>query len=97
MKCITVIATIQVKPESIDFMKKELCKLIRPTRRQRGNLSYSFYQNEENPCLFHSFEHWTTKKVIDEHLASPPLQSYFKATKEAVIDFKIEYFHQICS
>ena len=96
MNPITVIATIKAKPKDIDFVKAQLCALVRPTRRERGCLKYGFYQDRDDPSLFNSYERWTSKRFIDKHLESSHIKQYLKATKNSVEVFEIRYFDQIC-
>ena len=96
MKCITVIASIQAKKDQIEFVKSQLCKLVKPTRREFGNINYMFYQDRNNPSFFHSYENWINKEVIEKHLKTKHIQEYLENTKDAVSNFEIKYFNKIC-
>lgn len=96
MKCVTVIATIKVKPEQVNFMIFQLCRLVKPTRNETGNIYYGFYQNESDHTLFHSFENWSSKADVEKHLESCHIKRYFRETAEAVEVFDIQYFYKIC-
>ena len=96
MNCITVIADIQAKKSQIEFVKSELCKLVKPTRRECGNINYMFYQDRNDPSFFHSYENWINKEVIERHLKTKHIQEYLESTKDAVSNFEIKYFDKIC-
>ncbi len=96
MHYLTVIATIKAKPDQVDFVKSELCKLVRPTTRERGCLQYGFYQDTTDPTLFHSYETWVNKAALDKHLLSKHILAYEAATVDAVTRFKIATLYKIC-
>ncbi len=96
MKPVTVIATIKAKPKDIEFIKSELCMLVRPTLRERGCLQYRFYQDENDPSFFHSYERWASKRFVEKHLESRHIKRYLEASKDAVELFEIRYFDRIC-
>lgn len=95
MQCSTVIATIRVKPAYINFMIFQLCRLVKPTRNEKGNIYYGFYQSQKDPSLFHSFENWSNQQDIARHLESCHMKRYFLETQDAVEDFQINYFYKI--
>lgn len=96
MPCITVIATIKAKPQYIKFLSFQLCRLVQPTRLEKGNSYYGFYQSQQDPTLFHSFENWSRKEDVQRHLESCHMKRYFQETQDAVDFFKVEYFYKIC-
>lgn len=96
MSTITVIATIQVKPEDINFLKHQLCKLVPPTRCECGCILYEFYQDCNYPSFFHSYEKWRNMYAVEQHLKSTHIQEYLEATKNVVTNFEIRYFNRIC-
>ncbi len=96
MRRLTVIATIKAKPDEVELVKSELCKLVKPTKRQRGCIQYGFYQDTTEPTLFHSYEIWASQAALEKHLASPPIKAYEAATADAVTLFTISQLYQIC-
>ncbi len=96
MSPVTVIATIKAKPKDVEFVKAQLCALVRPTRRERGCLQYGFYQDKNDPSLFRSFERWASQRAVDRHLESAHIKRYLEATKDDVELFDIRYFNKIC-
>lgn len=97
MQEITVIATIIAKSEDIEFVKRELCKLVEPTKQEYGCIEYTFYQDDKEPEFFHSYEKWYNQAAIDAHLQSRHIKNYMEATKYAVTDFVIREMSEICA
>ncbi len=54
MSTLTVVATIEATPDSIDLVKAELQKLIPITRAEDGCIQYDLHQDNENPCLLYT-------------------------------------------
>ena len=96
MKCITVIADIEAKQDKIECVKAQLCKLVKTTIRECGNINYMFYQDRDNPSFFHSYENWINEDVVQKHLKTKYIQEYFENTKDAVSNFEIRKFNKIC-
>lgn len=93
---IVVITTIECTKESVNFIKNELCKLVPTTLREPGCITYKFYQDNNNPTFFNSYEMWINQDAIDKHLKTTQLQNYFKNTKPFITNFVIREFSQIC-
>ncbi|MFI3329815.1 MAG: putative quinol monooxygenase [bacterium] len=93
---IVVIATIECKKESVNFIKGELCKLVAPTLREPGCITYKFYQDDKEPTFFHSYEIWINQDCINRHLKTKPLVDYFNNTKNDITNFVIREMKQIC-
>ncbi|MFI3252133.1 MAG: putative quinol monooxygenase [bacterium] len=93
---ITVITTIECKEEYVDFIKKELCKLVPTTLNEFGCITYKFYQDQNNPNFFHSFEIWVSQEEIDKHLKTKPILNFFKISKICLNNFVIREMKEIC-
>lgn len=50
MAKLTIVANIIATPDSIDFVKAELLKLIEITRAEPGCINYDLHQDNENPA-----------------------------------------------
>lgn len=96
MKYITVIADIKAKPNEVEFIKHQLCILVRPTLMEKGCINYGFYQDRNDKTFFHSVENWTDEISIKKHLASEHIKRYLNVTKDKVDLFEIKYFNRIC-
>jgi len=51
-KALTIVATIEAKPDKIDLVKAELQKLIAPTLKEAGCIQYDLHQDNQNPAFF---------------------------------------------
>lgn len=93
---ITIITTIECRNECIDFVKKELCKLVPNSLMEFGCVTYNFYQDEKNLSFFHSYEKWISQEDIDKHLKTKSIENYFKNTKGMITNFIIREMKSIC-
>lgn len=63
MTQVTVVARIKAKPEASTKVREELLKLIEPTRKESGCISYDLHQDNEDTTLFFFLENWESKKL----------------------------------
>ena len=75
-KSLTVVATMKAKPGQEAALRQELLALIAPSRKDAGCLNYDLHQSSDNPALFLFHENWTSKALLDAHLAQPHLQTF---------------------
>lgn len=92
---LTIVARILAKPEKRDIVKKELLKLIEPTRAEEGCISYDLHQDNDNENLFLFFENWENRDLWQKHINNRPLKEYQEATKDAVEEFVVNEMTQI--
>ncbi len=62
------------------------------TRREAGNVDYTFYSGIDDSQTFFLFEHWETREALDSHLKAPHLAEFRAALKdllEAPADIRI--------
>lgn len=91
-------ATLVIKPEKLQEFKKAVSKIIAPTRKETGCITYYGYQvidakgNETNRFEFH--EIWKSKEamLIDHKEKSPHMQKFFKEIKADTQDSYLESF-----
>lgn len=91
-------ATLVIKPEKLKDLKKAVSKIIEPTRKEAGCITYYGYQvvddkgNETNRFEFH--EIWKSKgaMLIDHKEKSPHMQKFFKEIKADTQDSFLESF-----
>jgi quinol monooxygenase YgiN len=81
---IKVIATIRAYEDHIELVKASLQQLVEPSRLEQGCLSYDFFQDVENTCLFYCIEQWADKASLDEHLESPHIKACMRKTEAAL-------------
>jgi len=49
------------------------------TRREAGNIDYTFYAGIDSPDTFFLFEQWEGQKALDSHMKSEHLAAFRKA------------------
>jgi quinol monooxygenase YgiN len=59
-----------------------VANLIEPSRREKGCISYNFYEDQFHPEGFLFYEEWETREDIEIHFAKP----YFRIFMEQFAD-----------
>lgn len=67
-KTFVSIAVIKAKSGKANILKKELLKLIAPTRKEEGCLEYILYEDEELPGNFYMREIFVNKEAFEVHI-----------------------------
>ena len=70
---ITVVAIMKAKPGKEDDLRRVLLTLIEPTRAEEGCSQYDLHVHATDPSRFVFYENWTSRELLDRHLASPHL------------------------
>lgn len=52
------------------------------TKRENGNVDYTFYSGIDDDQTFFLFEHWESREALDAHLKSSHLAEFRAALKE---------------
>ena len=74
----TVVARIEViKGKENEFLSIA-ATLVGNTRKEEGNISYTLYQNPENPAQFIFYEEYKDQAAMDFHAASKHFNSFAK-------------------
>lgn len=92
---LTIVARIVAKAEKLDLVKSELLKLIEPTRKEKGCISYTLQQDNDNPQAFMFFETWENRELWQIHMGNDHLKAYVEATEGAVDEFVVQEMSQI--
>lgn len=95
MPKLTIVANIKAKSDKIEFVKKELLKLIDTTHAEEGCLNYDLHQDNDNPAHFLFFENWESRELWQAHNVNQHLKEYFAATEDAIEEFKVNEMTQI--
>jgi quinol monooxygenase YgiN len=94
-KALTIVATIEAKPDKIDLVKAELQKLIAPTLKEAGCIQYDLHQDNQNPALFLFFENWESRKLWQDHMNNTHLAEYASATEGSIDSIVIQEMSQV--
>jgi len=85
---LTIVAKIVAKKDSAEAVKKELIKLIAPTRKEIGCIEYNLHQDNMYPAVFIFYETWESAAYLEQHILSEHYKSYVKAL-ETLIEEKV--------
>jgi len=94
-KALTIVATIEAKPDKIDLVKEELKKLIAPTLKEAGCIQYDLHQDNQNPASFLFFENWESRELWQDHMNSAHLAEYASATEGSIESILIQEMSQV--
>jgi len=92
---LTIVARIEAADGQADLVRRELLKLVEPTRAEAGCLQYDLHEDNQRPGLFLFFENWESRELWQAHMESPHLQAYAQATEGAVVDFVLNEMTRI--
>lgn len=73
---LTVVAEITAKAGKEDQLQRTLLGLIGPTRQEEGCVQYDLHVSTDSPGRFVFFENWTSRELLDRHLASEHLRAF---------------------
>lgn len=77
-------ARFRIKPSKRDVFLRLATATLEPTRKEPGNISYSFYEESSDPNSFIYFEEWQSYEALATHLALPHTQALLSRFNELV-------------
>lgn len=77
MPPLTVIARITAMKEETEKVAAQLTILVPPTRKEKGCLHYSLYQDNNDPSVFMVYENWASKVDLDAHMNTKHFKACF--------------------
>jgi quinol monooxygenase YgiN len=83
-KSIVVIARVKAKSGKKEELKKELLKLIEPSRKDDGCINYDLHNSEDEPGQFMFHETWRDKEALTKHLATPHLRKFIEISDNLI-------------
>ncbi|SON51965.1 putative quinol monooxygenase [Vibrio tapetis] len=89
MTKLTIVANIVANEDKIELVRTELLKLIELTRAEEGCINYDLHQDNDNPAHFVFYENWTSRELLQAHLASQHIADYVAATEGSVAQFTL--------
>ncbi|MBZ5734021.1 antibiotic biosynthesis monooxygenase [Nocardioides sp. TRM66260-LWL] len=72
-----VIATIPIKPESVEAARAALQTLVAATRQEDGCLVYDLFESGAAAGTFVTVEEWTDQAALDAHMKAPHIAEAF--------------------
>jgi quinol monooxygenase YgiN len=82
---ITVLASIQAKPEKQDEVKRELLKIVEQTHAEEGCIQFDLHQSINDPYEFRLSEMWISQEALDEHLKKPYIKNFLDKSEELLV------------
>lgn len=79
MTQVTVVAQVTARREAVELVKSELLKLIEPTRKEIGCITYNLHQDSANPELFIFYETWENLHCLENHMKTAHFLHYVAA------------------
>lgn len=79
MSKLSVVAKITAKKEAVEIVKSELLKLIAPTRKENGCISYNLHQDNDDPAVFIFCETWESLACLECHMNTDHFKTYVDA------------------
>ncbi len=76
MSQLTVVAKLVAKTEAVESVKRELLKLIAPTRKEKGCIDYNLHQDNDHPARFIFYENWESAACLEQHINSDHYKAY---------------------
>lgn len=73
---LTVVAEMTAKPGKEDELRQALVALVAPTRNEQGCVQYDLHAATDDPGRFVFYENWTSREMLDLHLASAHLKAF---------------------
>lgn len=73
---LTLVAKVKAKANYKEQLKAELLKLVQPTRKEEGCISYHLYADIENPDVFLFHEIWASQELWQKHMESDHLKAF---------------------
>jgi quinol monooxygenase YgiN len=88
MAPLTVVAKLVAKKDAVECVKRELLRLIAPTRKEHGCLEYKLHQDNDDPAVFIFYENWESGACLEQHMSSDHFKGYVSAV-EGMIEQKV--------
>jgi len=85
-KIVTVVATIKVKDDMVNNVRKELESLVTATVQEEGCINYNLHQSIDESSLFIIYENWENKDALDRHMATPHFTAWREKAKDLLAD-----------
>lgn len=79
---VTVIAIATAKEGKGAELKAELTKLVEPSRKDEGCISYVLHESDETAGEFMFYEKWESKECLEKHIGQEPLQNFIKISED---------------
>lgn len=81
-----LIATLKIKPGSIETLLSAAAPCIEATRNEQGCISYDLYQSTTDTDTLAFVEVWESREALDAHFATEHLQRWKENSAPYIAD-----------
>ncbi|MCV0395123.1 MAG: antibiotic biosynthesis monooxygenase [Rhizobiaceae bacterium] len=90
---IYVVATLTIKPGSLDALRGPAAACIAETRKEKGCIAYELFESLGDPDKLVFIEKWETREDLTAHSKQPHLLAWRDASAPHLIKREIEVVH----
>jgi quinol monooxygenase YgiN len=90
---IYVIATLKIRPGTLEALANLAQPLIAGTRAEAGCLLYDFNASITDPETAVFIEKWESREALEAHFNTPHIAIWREANKAYVLSAKVEIIH----
>jgi quinol monooxygenase YgiN len=90
---IYVVATLTIKPGSLEALRGPAAACMAETRKEKGCISYELFASLDDPQKLVFIEQWETREDLTAHSKQPHLLAWRDASAPHLIERRIEIVH----
>ena len=90
---IYVVATLTIKPGTLDLLREPAAACIAQTRKEAGCISYELFASLADPEKLVFIEKWETREALTAHSKQPHLKAWRDASARHLVSRSIEIVH----
>ena len=88
-----VAGTVTIDPAAKKEAEAAAIEIMRDTRKEAGNISYTFSNDLEDPAVFHIYEQWESQAALEAHFKMPHMATFQKRLGElGVVDVSVKKY-----
>lgn len=90
---IYVVATLTIKPDSLDQAIAAGKPCVQATRQETGCIRYDLNVDVMDPTKLVFVEKWESREALEAHFSTPHLDDFRAAGKAFILDSTVEIIH----
>lgn len=90
---IYVVATLTIKPGSLEALREPAAACMAETRKEKGCISYELFASLADPEKLGFIEQWETREDLTAHSKQPHLLAWRDASAPHLVERRIEIVH----
>lgn len=90
---IYVVATLVIKPGSLDALRAPAAACVAATRAEQGCIAYELFHSLSDPEKLVFVERWETREALTAHSKQPHLAAWREASAPYLVSRVIEIIH----